>query len=593
MHSATWRGLGLAVFGSVLGGCHDHIDLDPLDDRAPIEARSRPAPIIGGTMVLIGELAVAADPDRDRVHLVDLGQGVAREGITLTAGDQPGRVVAGGSGLAHVVLRGAAAIATLDLAQGKVLRRVPVCADPRGLAYDAEAASLHVACADGTVVELAEDDGAELDRELFEPDLRDVVLVDGRRHLSRFRDASLQAPEGARIGPAGDFDASDRQSHVAWRTWALPDGTIAMLHQRQSANAIDLVSHDAGGDEADGGGEGDGPSYGGGGGGFSCGAGLSVAALSFFDVRSDPPVLLSSEDLGNARLTVDVATNADHSRWALAMPGAKEGEPTVMVLDTGERPCLLDDAPKQPLLAAGQITSVAFLDADTLIMQSREPAQLAVLDAGVLSIIPLPGESAYDTGHEIFHRATDSQLSCASCHPEGTDDGHVWSFVQLGPRRTQSLDIDLASSAPYHWSGDMRDLDMIMGEVLAHRMGGMRQSPERRDSFAQWLFAQRHAPADNGADPRELVDAGKAAFSRYACDSCHTGPELGGSRSDRFRGELLQVPSLHRVALRPPYMHDARALTLEDAVRDMLDGTGHADAPQDDVGALAAFLRTR
>ncbi len=593
MHSATWRVLGLSLFGSLLGGCHDHIDLDPLDDRAPIEARSRPAPIIGGTMVLIDELAVAADPDRDRVHIVDIEQGVAREGITLAAGDQPGRVVAGGSGLAHVVLRGAGAIATLDLAQGQVIRRVPVCADPRGLAYDAEAASLHVACADGTVLELAEDDGAELDRELFEPDLRDVVLVDGRRHLSRFRDATLEAPEGGRVGPSDVFDFRDRQSHVAWRTWALADGTIAMLHQRQSSDPIDLATHDAGGDEADGGGgDGDGPSYGGGD-GFSCSPGLSVPALSFFDGRTDPPVLLGSEDLGNARLTVDIATTADHSRWALAMPGAKEGEPTVMVLDTGEQPCLLDDSPTPQLQSAGQVTSVAFFDTNVLVMQSREPAQLAVLREGALTIIPLPGESAYDTGHEIFHRATDSQLSCASCHPEGTDDGHVWSFVQLGPRRTQSLDIDLASSAPYHWSGDMRDLDMIMGEVLAHRMGGMRQSPERRDSFAQWLFAQRHAPADNGADPRELVDAGKAAFTRYACDSCHTGPELGGSRSDRFRGELLQVPSLHRVALRPPYMHDARALTLDDAVRDMLDGTGHADAPPEDVDALAAFLRTR
>ena len=33
MHSATWRVLGLSLFGSLLGGCHDHIDLDPLDER--------------------------------------------------------------------------------------------------------------------------------------------------------------------------------------------------------------------------------------------------------------------------------------------------------------------------------------------------------------------------------------------------------------------------------------------------------------------------------------------------------------------------------------------------------------------------------
>src|SRR5687768_5371914 len=101
----------------------------------------------------------------------------------------------------------------------------------------------------------------------------------------------------------------------------------------------------------------------------------------------------------------------------------------------------------------------------------------------------------FDTGHEIFHRVTESNLSCVSCHPDGTDDGHVWQFVGLGPRRTQSLDIGIEGTAPFHWDGDMDDLDVLMTEVLAHRMGGLRQSEARADSFTRWLFEQERPVA--------------------------------------------------------------------------------------------------
>jgi mono/diheme cytochrome c family protein len=243
---------------------------------------------------------------------------------------------------------------------------------------------------------------------------------------------------------------------------------------------------------------------------------------------------------------------------------------------------------------AGQVTAVAYDNGGRLVMQSREPARILVSEDewSQPTVIELGGESRFDTGHEIFHRATDSGLSCASCHPEGTDDGHIWEFDGLGPRRTQALDVGLRDTAPFHWDGDMDDFDTLMSEVLAHRMGGKRQSTERADSFTRWVFDQERPAADDGQRDPGLVAQGEALFTAHACDKCHDGPALGGQRTERISGVAKQVPTLRRVSLHPPFMHDGRAHTLADAVRDMIDTTSPLTATDADVEALTAYLRT-
>jgi hypothetical protein len=37
--------------------------------------------------------------------------------------------------------------------------------------------------------------------------------------------------------------------------------------------------------------------------------------------------------------------------------------------------------------------------------------------------INLPGKAAFDPGRSVFHTQTAIGLACASCHPEGRDDG--------------------------------------------------------------------------------------------------------------------------------------------------------------------------
>jgi mono/diheme cytochrome c family protein len=577
-----------------LGACTDAIDLDPLDEAPPVESRVRPPPISGGTLVLTDDgLAVAADPDRDLVYVVDLASKSLRHTIALAPGDAPGRVAQGTGGLAHVVLRGAGALASIDLAAGVVVAQRPVCADPRGVTFEHDALTLHVACADGTLVHVPEDPEGDITAEAVGTDLRDVVVHDGALWTSRFRAAEVVRAQ-ASVGGDGDDEALrpsvgdlEMQPHVAWRTFVAPARgsapQILMLHQVSETRPVPI---DGGPTRDDGGGDGGDVAYGGD--VFEpCATGISATALT---IVSGPDA--ETFTFPGLPLAVDAAVAPDGDWIALAVPGAPEGVSSLQLTPFSH----LCETPLAQDAGEGQVTAVAFAADGTLVMQSREPAQLVIRSGnpvtGAREVIALSSESRFDTGHEIFHRTTESGLSCASCHPEGGDDGHVWLFDPIGPRRTQPLDVGLKGTAPFHWDGDMDDLDMIMDEVMSHRMGGHRHTPERRESFARWMFDLELPPARTSQDAL-LVEQGAALFASMGCATCHAGSNFMSNDTVTMRGRDLQVPSLRRVSLRPPYMHDGRSSTLEHAIIDMVDVTAPGIAyDQADVEAMAAYLRT-
>lgn len=589
-----------AISAATLTSCADEIDLDPLDETPPVESSVRPSPILGGTLTLTDDgLALAADPDRDLVHVVDLDAGEVLHTIKLKSGDQPHRIALGSDGLAHVVLRGAGGFATIDPLAGTVTARHALCSEPRGIAFKDADASLYVACAGGELLKVSEA-GEVLERHELAPDLRDVLIVDGKVRVSQFRSAALLGLDGTRLQIP---DSDGFKPHVAWRTWVTPSGDVAMLHQMASKSSVPINPDPE--DIPEGG-----APYGGGGGG--CNLGIVNAALTIIDETGPHTAMLF-----DSNLTVDAAFSPDGQWTAMAVPGVIRPEDVVEVVDHKRRgigqpldipeaaavtrPGVRIDPRQDPGCFStanepadyGQVTAVAYTANGRLVLQSREPARLMVMDSvnSVPEPIALEGEARFDTGHEIFHRATDSGLSCASCHPEGTDDGHVWTFDGLGARRTQPLDVGLVDTAPYHWDGDMDSFGTLMAEVLAHRMGGKRQSPARADSFTRWIFEQQRPPANITSDAA-LAAAGEQLFVGYACSKCHDGPALGGQRTETIAGEAKQVPTLRRIALHPPYMHDGRSATLEDAVRDMI-ATTTSSTPQDgDIAAIAAYLRT-
>ena len=601
----------------------------PFDTRVATQATTPPPPISGGTLLVTrdGRYVVAADPDRDRVSIVELADsGSLSATIALDAGDEPGRVVEDGSGLVHVALRRAGMIASIDVAAGTLVARRPVCAAPRGLAFEAGTDSLLIACAGGELVRMkASPSNLEPASEIahVEPDLRDVALTDGGAFVSRFKRAELLAVTGDGTVLASRRPVfPTRESSVAWRTARASDGRVLMLHQIALSTEIEVGTQSVVATTQGG-------AYGGGTASALCESAV-VSALTMF--TPDGEVLVTQALSGV--LPVDFALDENAMQVAVVFAGASDdatplrtapphptpspglggagaaaaplgprpNELSVMLFDLhafdagpGTGQCLPPIGGLKKDLAFEPVAVAS--GNGGFIVQTREPAYLISFDAaGMTNTVALEGDSVLDTGHTLFHHDAGAGVACASCHAEGAEDGHVWRFSDTGPRRTQALHVGLAGTAPFHWAGDMTGVSALMEEVLVKRMGGVHESPDRTAALEHWLFSLHPPAAMRSADDPAAL-RGRALFQGSAeCAKCHNGEKLTNNHNeDVGTGESVQVPSLVGVGYRGPWLHTGCANTLRDRFDPACGGDQHgktaelSDAELDD---LVAYLQT-
>jgi mono/diheme cytochrome c family protein len=557
-----------------------------------------PPALSGGTLRVLrgGARAAAADPDRDRIFVADLAEGRLLREVMLSPGDEPGRVVEDGAGRVHVALRRGGAVVTLAPDSHDLAERRPVCPAPRGLAVAADSQRLYVACAGGELVALPAGSGPPLWTRQLPRDLRDVV-VDGQRLLiSTFRSArllvldlegqlldevapptSLNLTRREQSGPAGPATTRFTPS-VAWRTVDGPGGGALMLHQRGFTGEV-VTDVDSGG-------------RGGGYGGVGCGGSIVQTVVSrVVPGRPHKP----SPEIARAVLALDLALSPDGRTLALVAPadahvtalgslvlmGPLESATTpndrgcVEVAFLGSAPAVpgaprveppwLQPQPSRfmPNRLLGQAVAVAFDGQGDVVVQMREPPAIRV--PGRQLTIPLSQELRVDVGQAIFHANTGAGIACASCHPEGAEDGRVWQFAGLGARRTQSLLGGVGQTLPLHWDGDMRDVAHIAREVFTGRMAGPQLDGAQATALALYLDGLPLLPRGPARD-LSAVERGRAVFNdpAVACASCHAGPRFtDNSTRDVGTGRPLQVPSLLGLGDRAPFMHTGCAATLD------------------------------
>lgn len=590
--------------------------MDPrVESREATSLVDTPPPISGGTLHILrsARVAVVADPDRDRIVVVDLtARAVLGETTHLPPGAEPGRIAEDAEGRVHVVLRGTGDVYSFSPEAVDAGTRRAVCAMPRGIAYDEANDQLHVACRGGELVTLAPEGGERLRTVQLDTDLRDVVVRGDRVLVTRFRTAELIELDeagtpvstrmpltalpfgGGRVvdergepvpGGTGGFDPA-----VAWRTISAPaTGDVAMVHQRASGQEVQPVP-------------------GGYGGGSFCESSIVHSSVTFF--LADGTVT-RGPDLSRVTLPVDVALSpvleGGQQYVAVVAAGNESGESVFVYQraslewrEPGE--CMFNEVPpSEPIPNA---TSAAWTEDGQLVVLSRDAvdgsgAQLVVLgaDARVRARIALGGASTFDAGHAIFHANSGGFIACASCHPEGAEDGRIWTFGRIGPRRTPAMHGDLRGTEPFHWDGDMSDLGHLAQEVFTGRMQGPRLRPEQVDALGHWID---ELPAPVAAQPvdRESAVRGRALFYGAAqCGTCHSGALLTNNQTvDVGTGGAFQVPSLVGVSFRTPVMHSGCATTLRGRFDPTCGGGDRhgltstlSDAEIDD---LVAFMRT-
>jgi cytochrome c peroxidase len=246
-------------------------------------------------------------------------------------------------------------------------------------------------------------------------------------------------------------------------------------------------------------------------------------------------------------------------------------------------------------LQVGAPTAVAFRPNGALLTFYPEAGGITIQDGAVPRGIALTDRPATDTGRRLFHQATTVGLACASCHPEARDDGGVWTFDELGVRRTQNVSGGILARAPYHWGADMPTLHALVDNVFTQRMAGEPVNQDEEIALGKWLDrvpAPRGVVADAAAVARgqELFEAPETG-----CRSCHTGALYTNNKTANVGLGLIKVPSLVGVGGRAPYMHDGCAATLRDRFGACGGGDAHGHTSQlsaAELDDLIAYLES-
>lgn len=557
-------------------------------------------PLLGGTVAVSvdDEEVLVSDPDRDTLFFVDLSHRTVHSRLKLPDGSTPTRAVDDGAGHWVVTLRGSGKVAIVDQSTRKLARLVEVCGEPRGVSR-ALGGGVLVVCATGELVSVQA--SGEVASRFIGVEGRDVIQNQAGTWVSSFRSAELvevttETPTREHAAAANTTQQGvSFAAQVAYRTLERPNGDVVMVHQLERVGETTATIQP--------------PTP------VTVPVRMSAYGAPFVAGQPPPPCPGSSMRTGvtvfsggGSRtfevpgvLPVDAALSADGRQLAIAnaanhevtlVPDLFATPSTITLCGPANQP---PPRPEQPL-PFEQPVGVAFLKSGRLLVHFRAQQVLQVREGqGTLANIGLGTALAEDPGQRLFHTSTGS-ISCASCHPEGLEDGHTWT-VRGAVRRTQSLAGGLLSTAPFHWQGDHATLANVMEDTFVTRMGGV--MPDDATVTALGEFLDR-LPAPKPLAPAVAVNdaLGRAAFLKANCQSCHAGPRMmTNSTMSVGRGEAFQVPSLVGVSRRGPWMHDGCAKTLRARLVDpACGGDRHGEVTRlapDELDALISWLETR
>jgi mono/diheme cytochrome c family protein len=587
--------------------------IEPTEPTEPTPRDLRPAlPIFGGHGLVANGFVYMADPERDMLFRFHEVEATLIEGArqSLPRGSMPFRLAAlrAPYGDIHVTLRGTGAVARVSAGLASVEGFYHPCDAPRGIAWDVRRERVLVACAGGELVAVAPS-GAVLQRVSLEPDLRDVVVDEtGAIFVSVFRAAEVleldeelvvrarhELPDEHATDPAElDLVSEDRTANTAWRMRAAEGGGVDVLYQLSTRVAVAPSPTDPSDPtepppEPEPAPEPDAPPPDGAAAGYGpvgTDPGCVRPVVSNAISRIGPDRTIETFRIGGGKLLVDFVR--DGLEAFVANASTRDGESHVLrVTIVSAR------GTDGPMQCIGFADDGGFRGRHGVSVEvyGRHVAGYA-RNSGELSssmVVRAPLPEVDDLGHQLFHQAAGVDITCASCHAEGRDDGLVWDFGD-GPRRTQSLLGGVTATAPFHWKGDVASMTAIMERTFVTQMGGSMRHVAHTFELERWLDT---LPVEAATVDADAAARGAVVFESAGCASCHQGDFGTQPESATIEGEAWQVPMLRGVGLRAPYFHDGCAATLRDAVEGC---EGHAPHPGTDTltpeqrDDLAAFL---
>lgn len=550
------------------------------------------------------DLAVAPDGKRAYVVLAPQRRVVVLDparAVVVGEIDVPGRpgglaLSADGARLA-VTLEDRHEVLVVATATRREVSRHAVGTEPAGVAFSADGRRLFVANAgsdDVAIVDLA--GGATVRR----PGGREPFAVarspDGATIAVMARRADLAAPDAV---PSSELTLLDGASGEVRRRVALPsihmaeaiaftpDSARLLVPAIEVRNLVPILQVDRAWAI----------------GGVLCAVDVATGAVAVGSLAeptrgfSDPTGVAVSPD---GRVAVVLASGTDEAAF-LDLPAYVEA-----VRDAppdGPRALGLARRYVVERVAVGRNPrGVAFAGGRVLVTERLADA-VAVLDAlgthrgAVVGRVVLDASEpdALRRGERVFHdgrQAFQGHFSCRSCHPGAHTDGLTYDFEVDGLGRNRVLNRSLrgiAGTEPFKWVGSNATLEKQCGPRFAMVLSRADLFTDAQLSdLVAWMHSLPAPPPRPGAGSvtgvdRDAVERGRKLFHRVArkdgraippagrCVTCHAGPQGTnraradvGTKGPHDATGRFDVPHLTGIATKAPYLHDGRALTLEE-----------------------------
>lgn len=238
-------------------------------------------------------------------------------------------------------------------------------------------------------------------------------------------------------------------------------------------------------------------------------------------------------------------------------------------------------------------------DGRWLYVANRLDDSLSVIDASVdrvertLSLGGALPEDSVARGERLFHNAARTfhdQFTCASCHPDGGLDGLRYDMEPdgVGQNIIDNRNMrDVFGTGPFKWIGTNPDIATQCGTRTAKwivRTGWLNSF----DVVALTDYIHSLPPVinpyrDPSGELNPVQEAGRELFFRTTrndgtpiperdrCDFCHAGPKFTnhekfdvGTMAATDSSAEFDTAHLTNIFESAPYLHDGRALTLEE-----------------------------
>ena len=213
-------------------------------------------------------------------------------------------------------------------------------------------------------------------------------------------------------------------------------------------------------------------------------------------------------------------------------------------------------------------------------------------------------------GERTFYETTRSGVSCQSCHLH-SDSDYARHNIGQGHLSSTLSTLGVSGTAPFLRDASNSRLRDLHDLASGHYRGFRREVAwDRARALASYL---NDLPAAAPPESPDLdgVRRGVTAFVRADCVRCHAFPaltnlgvhfasflfpeEAAAWRREAPRPHLLDTPSLHGLARSAPYLHDGRAQTIWQVLRDHNLSNRHGNVQaltREELEDLTVFLKS-